>query len=144
MSQNLSETSTSIPLMEVIPNTDWFLGMLVNMINGNDNCIGITLSVGGSIISGQLISGHKYFEEFAAVFCKNYTDYNAEMVSKFSSFGDVYKSDDKSMPVNYIHLKDAKVFQSGGTTIPSSSVLWRGKLDSIDGFFLGYLSIGEK
>jgi hypothetical protein len=146
MSQNLSETLTNIPLMEVIPNTDWFLEMLVEMVNGKDSCVGITLSVGGSIISGKLISGHKYFEEFAADFCKQIPNCTAESLTGFASLGDSYKSENtgESMPLRYIHLKDAKIFQSGETTIPSSGILWRGKLDSIDGFFLGYLSIDKK
>jgi hypothetical protein len=45
---------------------DWFLFQLVEWANQFDIEQGITLAVGGAMISGQLISGRRYFEEVAA------------------------------------------------------------------------------
>lgn len=45
---------------------DWFLKLIVAQVNRNDVEIGLTLSVGGLLISGTAISQRKYFEEVAA------------------------------------------------------------------------------
>src|SRR5689334_14729448 len=47
---------------------DWFLSQLVGWANQFDVEQGITLAVGGAMISGQLISGKRYFDELAAFF----------------------------------------------------------------------------
>src|SRR5580704_6528111 len=44
---------------------DWFLASLISWANTFELEQGITLSVGGATVSGQLISGRRYFEELA-------------------------------------------------------------------------------
>ena len=63
MSANASETGDA---PNIAPRDDWFLGCLINWANQFNLEQGITLAVGGAIISGQLISGRRYFEEMAA------------------------------------------------------------------------------
>jgi hypothetical protein len=101
-------------------------------------------------LTGDLVSGHKYFEWFAEAFSKGAIQAtDPEGVKKyFLSFGDVYlkNKDEKSFPPSYIHIKDAKFFQPGGNNpIPTSEGLWwRGKIASIDGMALGKLAVGNK
>ena len=46
---------------------DWFLQSLVDLVNKVKIEFPITLNVGGHLISGELISGQKYFEKLAEI-----------------------------------------------------------------------------
>jgi hypothetical protein len=67
----------------------------------------------------------------------------------FKRLGDVYDPIQKesqgsaAIPKPYlIHLKDAQIYQSGASHPPSEKrVLWRGRLEAVDGFSLGKLSL---
>jgi len=132
---------------EIIENADWFLQDFVNMVNGNEFGFGITLNVGGFLVSGQVVSGHKYFEGFANEFAKNFEDTElSENVKKsYSKYGEIYtkeKEDKEDLPrPNYIHLENAKFYNTNGQPIPNNrGVWWRGRLSEVDGFLLGALS----
>jgi hypothetical protein len=106
----------------------------VRIANEHNKDNGITLSVGGAVISGILISDRQYFEQLAI---ETHTE-------AFSSLGDYKPENIEHIPLNYIHLKDAKII-NGATAIPSSGGrLWRGKIASVDGFSLGTLSINKE
>nr|WP_288356451.1 gas vesicle accessory protein GvpU [uncultured Pseudomonas sp.] len=131
---------------------DWFLSMLVKIANNGPGEFGVTLNVGGSIISGMLISGRKYFDEFAKQFATPFRGENEDSESPsieatLKQFGQIYdkteneETDDKeNNPVSYIHLRDANIFFRDGTIPTNQGVLWRGKLSSVDGFSLGNLN----
>src|SRR4030095_6966303 len=70
----------------------------------------------------------------------------------FKRLGDVYDPIQKesqegaiiSKP-RLIHIKDAQIYQSGASPLPSKKgVLWRGRLEAVDGFSLGKLSHRER
>jgi len=42
--------------------------------------------------------------------------------------------------MQYLHLKDAKVYTSSSTPVLSGGQLWRGKISSVDGFTLGTIT----
>jgi len=134
-----------------IDNTDWFLEMLVEMQNGTDGYVGITLNVGGMLLTGDLISGHKYFEWFADSFTKGVVkgEDSQKIREVLASLGDIYTKDkkvDKTKPPVYIHIKDAKFFQPGGNdSIPTSeNTWWRGRISAVDGFILGKITVEKK
>ena len=126
--------------------TDWFLQNLVGIINGSDAQLAITLNVGGILISGLLISGHKYFESFAEAFYSGVVD-SDKLKNYFLSLGKVYTSEKEGItkPPVYIHLREAQYYQPGSNhPLPSNEgILWRGKISSVDGFLLGKLSINQ-
>jgi hypothetical protein len=43
------------------PDWYWYLQSLVSIVNGNNGEFPVTLYVKGLVISGNLISGHRYF-----------------------------------------------------------------------------------
>lgn len=43
----------------------------------------------------------------------------------------------------YIHLKDARVFSPSGGAMPQEGFWWRGRIDKVDGFTIGSLSIAR-
>jgi hypothetical protein len=126
---------------------DFFLQLLTDIVNKSDSEIGVTLSVGGNLISGLLVSRSKYFEAFGTEFASAFhelPDVAANLYSSFSQLGDTYTQssnpDQPPPPVIYIHLKNAKHFYGNAAPIPSNrGVWWRGRLSSIDGFSLGNL-----
>jgi hypothetical protein len=132
---------------------DCFLQSLVSIVNDESASIPISLSVGGLLISGDMIGGKTYFDEFARQFKDSFKNINSETASTieeaFKRLGDVYDPIQKesqggaiiSKP-RLIHLKDAQIYPSGANPAPSKKgVLWRGRLEAVDGFSLGKLSL---
>lgn len=132
---------------------DWFLVSLLNIVNRGTIEFGITLNVGGSVVSGTLISGKKYFEEFAALFSaalgpQGDSSEGPSVEESFRQLGQIYDMPESGEgeehkqqgPVSYIHLNNASVFFTDGTIPSNAGVLWRGKLSSVDGFNLGSLT----
>lgn len=129
------------------PEVDWFLQSLVDAANGCDRTvIGITLQVGGFLVSGMLASGRMYFEELGADYASTVSEETAEMVREtFAKCGEIYKSTDDENPdlpqPTYVHLKEARLFNAAGKPIPENhGVWWRGRLSEVSGFCLGILS----
>lgn len=128
------------------PKEDWFLQILVNIVNKSQLKFGITLNVGGFLISGELISGKDYFEkfgsEFASPFQGKVTKSAKEKIKKMiTDYGGIYDKKQKEIDFPaYIHLKDAKFFSTTGKPIPyNQTVLWRSRIAEIQGFILGSL-----
>lgn len=128
---------------------DWFLQTLVGLANAKAMSCAITLGVGGWLISGQLIGGKRYFTLWAEAFERGIQMTPGESVSKadpilkaIEVLDGIYEkpADDPVMQnPSYIHLEDARFFGAGLMTPSSEGVLWRGKLASVDGFWLGQL-----
>jgi len=137
------ESKESTQVIRVVDN-DWFLQTLVNFVNLGDFNFGITLNVGGFLVSGQLIGGKEYFEGFASDFASAITDSEAaeDVRATFAKNGDIYSSEEgDAPPPSYIHIKDARFFNTNGDPIPSNrGVWWRGRISQVDGFSLGSLS----
>ncbi|WP_145153082.1 gas vesicle accessory protein GvpU [Paenibacillus xylanexedens] len=99
--------------------------------------IGVTLSVGGALVSGILASGKEYMESVADLF-EGVNEQGEHLASIYRRFAEgVYSEaipDDAN--IEFIHLKDATIYH--GTTDFNIS-LWRGKLSAVDGFSFGTL-----
>jgi hypothetical protein len=136
---------------------DWFLQSLVQMVNNSKSpmSFGITLSVGGVLVSGELIGGQHYFEGFGNEFTGSFSDPKmaAPVKESFSRLGgNIYGAAAQSEPSgksatgavagpSYIHLKNARMFPAGGKASQSTrGMFWRGKLSAVDGFTLGTLN----
>lgn len=149
MEKQVEKEPTEVEIKQAIEGVslDWYLQRLVALANETGLEIGITLTVGGGVVSGTLISGKKYFEKFAKEFSAAWPgEGKQDIESSFSKFGAIYdKSEsEQDKPANpspqYIHLADARVFH-GREMLPSSvGVMWRGKINAISGFSLGSLS----
>jgi len=134
---------------------DWFLQILVNITNAGDGSaeFGMTLLVSGFLISGRMVGGAKYFEGFASDFASGFTDQTlAESFRRsFSQYGGIYKADaaqpdtanQLSESPAYIHMKEARFFNTAGNPIPANrGVWWRGRLSEVSGFMIGTLGSG--
>lgn len=146
-----NENETSVQFVEVVNNGDWFLQSTIENIVSNGIEIGITLNVSGLIISGVLVSGKKYFEEMS-IFMKSASrqpdDISSALGDAWGKYTSIYEKPEDAPdgwsvgPVGYVHLMNARFYTAGQKPIPNNQgVLWRGKLSSVDGFFIGNLSV---
>jgi hypothetical protein len=99
------------------------------------------------IVSGTLTGGKQYFREFAKIFSAGYADTISQtsIEAELTSLGDIYNDNTNSLKdgpqSQFVHLKDARFFSVSGNPIPGNTgVLWRGKISSVGGFFLGTLA----
>jgi hypothetical protein len=127
---------------------DWFLQSLVSIVNDESASIPITLSVGGLLISGEMIGGKTYFNEFARQFKEGFKGISSETAATieeaFKRLGDVYdpiqkesRGSDYIPKPHLVHLRNVQVYQAGGPPLLSEKgVLWRGRLEAVDGFSL--------
>ncbi|WP_139271784.1 gas vesicle accessory protein GvpU [Pseudomonas sp. NFACC04-2] len=98
----------------------------------------ISLTIGGSLVTGILISVNTYFDQVIAGFAgaaeggvNSGVDTMTQLLTARRPPGG------SSVPSQYLHLKDAKVYNGGNVPIPGDGTLWRGKISSVDGFFFG-------
>jgi len=122
------------------PFHDGVLELVVDLINRieeqSDGRVseGITLCVKGMLISGIIISRKEFLRSHPVV------DEIGESIDRLQNEGKIPKPSEND-PICFIHLKNARVFAPGAPPIPTdkNGTYWRGRLDSIDGFFLGRL-----
>lgn len=129
---------------------DWFLQSIIETAIAAGVEIGMTVTVGGTTVSGILINGKKYFEELGDLLegsSRAEGDMQSVLGSAWRKFTAIYEkpedSDDswQPSPAAYIHLKNAFFHAPGQSRMPSNTgVLWRGKLSAIDGFSIGNFS----
>jgi hypothetical protein len=115
-------------LSKITADKDLILESLIVFVTKNGGAIPITLQVGGLCVSGLLISEESYFKHaFISLENKNIT---------FPEFSEL----SQPVPHAFIHIHDARIVSSG-LTIPQGDHggFWRGKLQSVDGFFIGKL-----
>ncbi|MBB3010617.1 gas vesicle accessory protein GvpU [Cupriavidus alkaliphilus] len=133
----------AVPDEEIHPEVDWHLQALVGLANNEGMEMGVTLMLSGTVVTGTLISGKTYFEEFGALFADGFSDMNEEQKATIrqamSVPADLYTPDRASVPISFIHLRNAKVRTPSGS-MPADGTLWRGRLTEVSGFFLGSLS----
>lgn len=106
---------------------DWYLQKLVGIANNSDVQFGVTLFVEGVVISGQLVSGKRYFEAFAQEFSAAYpgdADEKEDIRRAFASHASIYDSEDdaqqSSTPPQFIHLIESRCFSPGGQPLPAT------------------------
>lgn len=139
-------SSPSQPAAASAPPADVFLQFLVNLVNngGQLKSIGVTLQMGGMLVSGEIVSGAEYFDRFAETFADSLSDMDGQarqsVRTSLAELGDVFRLPQPAEPLpNYIHLADALFFTADGTPIAGQPTLWRGRSSAVDGFILGRL-----
>jgi hypothetical protein len=141
--------TTADPIVNRVEDDDWFLQFFVTLANHGAE-FGITLQVaGGHLVSGMLTSGRTYGQQLAdALQPGQLGDAVREMFERaYPDPGDADDDeahDERDPPPRFIHLRDARFFHAGGTSIPNNeAVLWRGRVSQVAGFSLGQLSTDQ-
>ena len=145
--QNANENAQK---MLTTPDTDWFLQLLVETVKNCKLKIGITLNIGGLLLSGNLVSGKDYFEGLAKDLssCFPNKEASARIKHALEEYAEkIYSESNQGSsqipPPAYIHLENANFFSFNGQSLSSNgSVWWRGRMSEIQGFILGTLKTG--
>lgn len=114
-------------------NSDPFLLALLELVNTSDFAVGITLNVHGLIITGELIGQTAYFQSIAQ------TLETALDPSTAREFAAHMQQHTRPKQIPCVHLRDARLVDTRGNTLPERGELWRGRADAVDGFFVGQL-----
>ncbi|QCR23769.1 hypothetical protein [Pontibacter sp. SGAir0037] len=125
---------------------DWFLQSLVRTVTGTDHRIGMTFLTGGLLVSGYVVSGHKYFEAIAKLYSSK-----EEVQQSIANLAEGYLPNEsgeilamQDLPA-FIHLQDAKYYNTFGQPIPGKEgVWWRGTLLNINGYNFGVLGFPSR
>ncbi|AFZ17068.1 gas vesicle accessory protein GvpU [Allocoleopsis franciscana] len=124
---------------------DLMLETFVSLAEVQDISLGVTLTIHGLLISGNIISFQKYLEGIAQGFesatgNQKIGQIIAESYRNASQeYSKVRREQEELPPRQYIHLSDAR-FRFGDSVVsPGTGVYWRGRLDEVDGFFLGII-----
>jgi hypothetical protein len=128
--------------------TDWLLQWFVQFVNQTPLEVGITLSIGGGLVSGILISHQQYFEELARDFSKPFEAFEGPEAEHVKALllgfvGPVSGEGEREPARQFLHLRNARLYSARGEAIPSAGALWRGKISAIDGFSMGGLNTEE-
>jgi hypothetical protein len=140
--------------------TDWLLATLVRRANAGNLRTGMTVFVGGTVITGILTSGRAFLEHVGTVMdsvpeapeegdVSDPTDSARDAFARFAD--DLYGAQERGEfedaardSPGFIHLEVARFLMGNASLGPENeSMFWRGRLNRIDGFTLGYLSADE-
>jgi hypothetical protein len=129
---------------------DWLLTTWVDAANRQPNPqagIGVTLFVGGAIVTGTLTSVHGYFTALAEELD---ADASTEMAEMFRALArdaaptrEADEDDDELPEPQYIHLRDSKVLTDAGFIPHNRGVSFRARLACVDGWLMGIMSLAE-
>jgi hypothetical protein len=123
---------------------DWYLESFVDLIDADEDDkdgVPITLTVKGAVITGDLISQNKYFK-LLSKFIKGdqpEENYLSEQALNYSKRAIDKRKESEVVDAPYIHLENARYLSHNGL-IPVNGILWRGKIEDVNGFNLGSLS----
>jgi hypothetical protein len=158
MSDESEEATQDGHPFPINPNTsdeaDWFLQELVAFTNRTGFEVGVTLVVGGIMVSGMMIGGRKYFEQFADIIKHSLTqaidaEFGEMMGNSYATVAEIYKpvGDGEVEPSaitkpGYIHMKDAVLYHPNDSPrLVVNHALWRVRITAVDAFTLGTPSV---
>lgn len=123
-----------------------------NLANKTDVGVDITLFVKGTLLSGTIISGKKYFEamhqKFESYGDKSYgfllKDYFSKLLNMYTpgyvDNGEGEEVENKDIPLNFMHLENVSLQSGGGVFNNINGGLLRLKIEEIDGYIFGSTS----
>ena len=128
---------------------DEILEFLIRKVEETGIGAGITLSINGSILTGNLIKSKIYYDKMIEMYDfdnSQLTAKNQEEIDKWNDYHTEYvdlinelKKQDPQQNLKYIHLEHV-TFRNVNSNILTQAIVWRGKLSSIDGFSIGISS----
>jgi len=144
------EFDEEVPMLQVeglSDRPDYYLRLLTYLSNSTSSEFGLTLLIGGRLVTGTLIPMQMYLSELA----NSIAPAEAVQENAGSSLADYFREVSKSIQAQavdnetyevestaHIHLRDAVVFSTQPRGINIG--LWRGRLASVEGWTLGVLN----
>lgn len=118
------------------------LVQLNRLVNSIDFGLGITIFVKGSVISGSLVSGKKYYN-FVADKLKAIGDTGEALAVYFEQKAQnqyTKNSDDFIYPSTFLHIDMVQIRQDDGRMGQLNGAMLRIKIEEIEGYILGNLN----
>lgn len=122
---------------------DFLLGMLVRRVEQSDFRTDITLTIGGMIMMGDMISEEQFCEGIAEdvpaehqEYFRGLPDLFDELATEFAGDGEEPHDLRDDMRDSVVHLTNVRIFQEGEYH-QFRRTFWRGKISTVDGFWLG-------
>lgn len=139
-----TQNADTQPSVEGPAGGDYLLEHLVHLVDETGLEIGITLFVGGILVSGLLVDGQKYLDGNA----RRFLEANGPDEAKRTLIDFMQKTDRGQPPgtdggdevtsqTGYVHLRAARVMESGSGS--NEGIWWRGRIDRVDAFHFGVL-----
>jgi hypothetical protein len=105
---------------------------------------GITLTVGGMLVTGNVCPGSKYMQFiFEGSLANEDEQVKGAIKKRLQPYADIYApgAGNSAQAPTYIHLENARFVTPGVSgSAPSTPVIWRGRISDVSGFFFGVLS----
>lgn len=133
MEQELSSLPTSPQ------GRDPILESFVALADSKELEIGLTLWVNGTVVTGTLIGQKRYFNVLADQVSKGSGVLAQHLGSTLQQLADGLPEPEEGQAVTWLHLRDTRILQPAETPIVpiDNGLLWRGKLDAVDGWAMG-------
>ncbi|GEB13555.1 hypothetical protein GUY44_07080 [Pimelobacter simplex] len=137
---NMPEPSDDYLAERAAAQPDPVLGLLADSIMAGDSSLQVTLTVGGSLVTGVLVSRTKWINDLM--------DHYGEAVAYMDGFARAWSKMDAEAEQNpaepayagFLHLVEARVVSPAGF-LPNGDpgAFWRGRLSEVQGWSLGVL-----
>lgn len=107
--------------------------------------LSLTVTVGGTLVTGLLIGEQEYFSRVGTMFSRGVPGLSAESRESLDRFWSTWvdrreQSPEDKVRLAFLHLADAHVIVGDGIGVPRpAGVLWRCRLDAVDGYFFEQL-----
>lgn len=118
---------------DIEPSSDLVLEVLAAS-SGDDGGFGVTLSVAGGVITGQLVSARGWFRRVQAELLA--AGPNHETTGLESLVEHLEGLRDPDAIVRNVHLINAQ-WMTSSALLPANGCLWRGRLSQVSGWALG-------
>jgi hypothetical protein len=125
--------------------SDYVLESIIRLVDSSEDelLLPMTFNLGGALVSGYLISESQYLKEVQDD--EATSDGIIFALAQIKKEGPPHSNDaaneEKLRPIEHVHLRNARIYVGGQAPIPSGAeaALWRGRINSIDGYILGEL-----
>ncbi|MBH0230841.1 gas vesicle accessory protein GvpU [Halobacillus yeomjeoni] len=108
----------------------------VKAANQKDFSIDLTLNVNGALVTGTTVSASKYLQSLSESLEEG--DEVSKAISEKLAEASQSAEERDQEDVRFVHLKNAQVYNGDAQPTPSEEEFyWRGKVEEVDGFFLG-------
>jgi len=129
----------------------YILDLLNNIVNENEeSLVGVTLTIGGAIITGNLISNRKYYTLFFEAMKSSMPEKeHRHLANAFNTIDEqIPTTEEEKEVMNKILGRDTICLENiryfiGNTqvNINNKTTVWIGKIEEVDGFMLGILDL---
>jgi hypothetical protein len=148
MTNNTTDEEEEYPFLPVDP----LLQYVVSLADEIGISIPLTLTVKGIIITGKTIKRDKYYDRLNAIFgnpttfinpvnersAQIFADHFLKVLNTFRNLSAEPDSSGKISRPLLIHLENVHIVDvSTGHQLEMKDGLWRGRIDSVDGFIFG-------